>query len=303
MDHENLTHEQAVALDARIVQGDIDWAAPDPGAVPFRFDAPSGSLAAWSQGDPANPRVVLVAGATGSKEDFLLMAPPLARAGYFVQSYDMAGQYESADAGPSPSSGRWDFELYVGDMLAFLRDAGATPAHLLGYSFAGILAQQIVADHPELVASLTLLTSPPMTGQVFRGVRFLGLASRVASSKVCAALMLWGIRRNVNGVNPARGKFVMARLRATKRASVDDIIDAMRHTPYLIEAIGRGGVPVLVATGDGDLWPVRTYAAYADAIGARLAVYRTGHSPCETTPHQLVADMLELFARSGDAAS
>ena len=31
-------------------------------------------------------------------------------------------------------------------------------------------------------------------------------------------------------------------------------------------------------------------------IGAQVAVYETGHSPCETAPHQLVRDMLAMFA-------
>ena len=289
--------QDPAALDALIDQTAIDWATPDPDSTAFRFKAPSGELAAWSLGDPSHPRVVMVPGATGSKEDFLLLAPPLVRAGYFVQSYDLAGQYESAGAGPSPSSGRWDYPLFLADMLAFIEDAGSTPVNLLGYSFAGVIAQMITADHPELVRSLALLTSPPLTGQVFRGVRFIGVPSRIVSYKVCASLMLWAIRRNVNGVTPARRRFVMERLQATKRASVDDIIDLMRHTPDVTAQIRDSGIPVLVATGDGDLFPVRTYREYAERLGAQLAVYRTGHSPCETTPNQLAADLLALYVR------
>ena len=229
------------------------------------------------------------------------MAPALVRAGYFVQSYDLAGQYESADAGPSPRSGHWDYELFFDDMLAFIRDGGGTPGapvHVLGYSFAGVIAQLVTNRHPELVRSLTLLTSPPMTGQVFRGVRFVGWLSRLVTARVCAKLMLWGITSNVNGVTPNRGAFVQARMQVTKRASVDDIIALMRRTPDVTAGVAASGVPALVATGDGDLWPVRTYRQYAARLGAELAVYRTGHSPCETTPNQLVYDMLALFGRA-----
>ena len=289
------TREEAAALDALIDQTIIDWASPDPAATSFTFDAPSGGLAAWSLGVPNNPRVVLVPGATGSKEDFLLLAPPLVRAGYFVQSFDLAGQYQSAEAGPSASSGHWDYPLFVADMLAFIGDA---PTHLLGYSFAGVIAQMITASHPELVRSLTLLTSPPQTGVAFRGVRFIGWLTHFVPARGCAALMLWGVRSNVNGVTPARGKFVLDRLKVTKRASVDDVISLMYHTPDVTEQVCDSGVPVLVATGDGDLWPVRTYQEYADRLGARLAVYRTGHSPCETTPNQLAFDMLSLFKQA-----
>ena len=55
------------------------------------------------------------------------------------------------------------------------------------------------------------------------------------------------------------------------------------------------GIPVLIATGDHDLWPTHLHAANAKALRARLAVYRTGHSPCETAPHQLGRDMIALF--------
>jgi pimeloyl-ACP methyl ester carboxylesterase len=292
------TRAEAAQLDALLQP--IDWAAPDPRATAFRFEAPSGSLAAWSIGDPANPRVVLVPGATGSKEDFVLLAPPLVEAGYFVQSYDLAGQYESAGAGPSPRSGHWDYPLYLADFVAVL-EAGA-PAHVLGYSFAGILAQLALASRPELFLSLTLLTSPPLTGNVFRGVKIIGPFARFASPHAGAGLMIWGIQTNKNGVDEHRLDFVRRRLAVTRRESVDDIIGLMMATPDVTSEVASAGIPLLVATGQHDLWPVRAHAEYADRIGAELAVYRTGHSPCETTPNQLALDMITTFRRAEQLA-
>ena len=57
-------------------------------------------------------------------------------------------------------------------------------------------------------------------------------------------------------------------------------------------------VPKLVAVGEHDLWPRELHERFARAIGARFAVYPTGHSPCEESPHQLVRDMLALFAEA-----
>ena len=74
----------------------------------------------------------------------------------------------------------------------------------------------------------------------------------------------------------------------------------MRRVPDVRDAVAASGVPILVATGDHDLWPTHLHAANAERLGARLAVYRTGHSPCETAPHQLGRDMVALF-RAGDA--
>jgi pimeloyl-ACP methyl ester carboxylesterase len=256
------------------------------------FAAPSGSLALVSLGDPRHPRVVLVPGATGSKEDFLLMLPLLARAGYFVQSYDLAGNYESADAGPAPGA-RYDYELFVADLLAVL-EAGE-PAHLLGYSFAGIVAQLATARRPELVRSLTLLTTPPDPGNAYRRVKRIGWFSGLLSGRQGAGLMIWGIRTNKNGVGPSRLAFVRSRFALTRRSCIDDIVGLMKRAPDAAPAVRATGTPALVATSEHDLWPVARYALLAERLGARLAVYRTGHSPCETTPHQLVRDMLRLF--------
>lgn len=273
---------------------DIDWSRLPVGSVVTRWSAPSGSLAVVSLGDPVHPRVVLVPGITGSKEDFNLMMPELVAAGFYVQSYDLAGQYESADAGPRAGDS-YDYALFSTDLVAFLEQG--EPAHLLGYSFAGIIAQLVLVSRPELVDSLVLLTTPPDTGQAFRSVRWIGPLSDLASARIAAGLMIWGIKTNKNRVRPGRLAFVRARFALTKRASVDDAIRLMRHVPDLRDEIAALNVPKLVAVGTHDLWPLRRHRRFAERIGARLVVYRTGHSPCETAPHQLSADLLALYAR------
>ncbi|MFZ4895984.1 alpha/beta fold hydrolase [Plantibacter sp. Mn2098] len=294
------THEQeavpaAIERDAHLP--DIDWSVLPPGSTSRFFDAPSGRLAATSLGDPRDPRVVLVPGITGSKEDFSLLAPLLVDAGYFVESFDLAGQYESHLAGP-PDGGHYTQELFVADLDAFLR-AGA-PAHVLGYSFGGILAGIVATADPFLVRSLTFHTTPPLAGQAFRGVRTIGWFSGWVTEHQGAGLMIWGIRTNQNRVGPKRLAFVRDRFALTRRSSVDDAIGLMRRTPDLVPGLAALDVPKLVVTGDHDLWPTPLHAAFASGIRGAFAVYRTGHSPCETAPNQLVEDLLELFAIAGD---
>jgi pimeloyl-ACP methyl ester carboxylesterase len=289
--------DAAVAAELDVALVDLDWSRLPDGAVRSGFDAPSGLLAAFSLGDPTHPRVVLVPGATGSKEDFILLAPLLVSAGYFVQSYDLAGQYESAAAGPGASGDRYEYALFVADMIAFL-EAGA-PAHLLGYSFAGIVAELVLKARPELIVSLTLLTTPPLAGESFRGVRWIGPFSALVGAHAIASLMIWGIVTNKNGVQPQRLAFVQERFTLTNRRSVDDIMRLMKRAPDLRATLRMADIPILVVVGSHDLWPLRLHARFAEQIGARLAVYKTGHSPCETAPHQLAADMLRLFERSG----
>lgn len=110
--------------------------------------------------------------------------------------------------------------------------------------------------------------------------------------------MIWGIRNNMNRVGPSRLAFVRSRFALTRRSCVDDIVGLMKRAPDTVAAVREAGTPVLVATSEHDLWPVGRYARHAERLGAQLAVYETGHSPCETTPHQLVRDMLSLFAKA-----
>lgn len=280
-------------LDAAI--GDIDWTVAPAGSQRSWFSAPSGGLAVISLGDAANQRVVLVPGATGSKEDFALMLPLLAAAGYFVQSFDLAGQYESHAAG---ANARYTYELFTGDLIAFL-EAGA-PAHLLGYSFAGTIAQIVAVRRPDLVRSLALLTTPPGSGNVFASMKWLGPLAPIASPRRGAGLMIWGIVTNKNRVPARRLEFVRSRFALTSRRSVDEIVGLMMVAPDLRDRLRALPVPKLVVAGSHDLWPLTAHERYARDIDAEFRAYATGHSPSETTPHQLTADLLDLYARARD---
>ena len=279
---------------------DLDWALLPQDFVRSTFLAPSGRLSVICCGDPLAPPVVLVPGATGSKEDFVLMMPVLAAAGFYTLSFDLAGQYESFGAGPenlTPRQGHYGFGLFVGDLLALLRDLQG-PAHVVGYSFGGTVAGLAVAREPWLFASLTLLSCPPLHGQSFRGVSRIGPATGIASGRVGAALMIWGIRSNVIAVPPGRLHFVRNRFKLTRRQSVRDIVNLMKHNPDLRPILSGTALPKLVAVGEHDLWPIRLHAEFAHSIGARMAVYPAGHSPCETSPNQLCRDLLALFGPS-----
>lgn len=290
------TREQSIALDESLP--DLDWTIPPDGAERGWYDAPSGRLAMVAQGDPSAPRVVLVPGVTGSKEDFSLMLPLLAAAGYRAETYDMAGQYESHAAGPEnlvPPRRSYDHSLFVEDLIHVL-ELGSAPVHVLGYSFAGTVAQLACTARPDLFASLTLLSCPPEPGQGFRGVKRIGPISHFTTGSIGAALMIWGVKRNFTKVPPGRLAFVRARFALTRRAAVADIIALMKKSPDLRTDIRETPIPKLVAVGEHDLWPSVLHAQFAESIDARLAVYRTGHSPCETAPHQLVDDLLALYA-------
>jgi pimeloyl-ACP methyl ester carboxylesterase len=272
----------------------IDWTVLPEGTVRSRFAAPSGELAIISLGDPAHPRVVLAPGVTGSKEDFILIMPALAEAGFFVQAMDLAGQYESGRAGPARGR-RYDYDLFVDDMVALL-ESGTTPVHLLGYSFAGTVAELVAVRRPDLVRSLALLATPPDPGNGFLHMKRLGWLARIANGSAGAFFMVSGVKLNATKVDPQRLAFVRSRFALTSRRSVSQIIDLMLHAPDVEPQLRALGIPKLVVVGEHDLWPAERAAAMAERIGARFAGYDTGHSPSETAPHQLTRDLLALYA-------
>jgi len=286
---------RARELDAAL--GEIDWSMLPTDAERDEVAVPSGRLARVTLGPEGAERVVLVPGATGSKEDFTLMMPLLAEAGYRVEAFDMAGQYESHGAGPElldPPQRRYGLDLFVDDLIAVLR-TGPTPAHVLGYSFAGTVAAAAAVRHPDLFASLTLLSAPPLAGQALRAVKRIGPLSGVVPGRAVGPLFVTALRYNVHRAPRDRAVFVTARLALTRRSSVGDILALMKRTPDLAAALRRTGIPLLVATGTGDIFPAAAHRAFAESLGARVLVLPTGHSPCETAPHQLTTAMLALM--------
>lgn len=274
-----------------------DWALLPIGVEKDSVAAPSGLLSRISLGPIGGDRVVLVPGMTGSKEDFVLMLPLLAAAGYRVEAYDMAGQYESSAAGPenlSPPQLRYTYELFADDLVAVLEE-GATPAHVLGYSFAGTIAGTVASLRPELFASLTLMSAPPLSGQALRGFKRIGTLSYAVPGRRLGRPFITALRLNVHRAPADRAEFVRARFELTRPSSVGDILALMKRTPDFAERLRATNLPVLVVTGTGDVWQATSHLAFAERLGANLLVLPTGHSPCETAPHQLAEAMLEFM--------
>ncbi|RYJ04640.1 MAG: alpha/beta fold hydrolase, partial [Actinomycetales bacterium] len=119
-------------------------ALPD-GVVPIVVDTSRGSFAAHTV-RVAEPRghVLLVPGWTGSKEDMTQVLPLLATAGLDATAYDQRGQHET------PGTDHDDYSLhgFGADAVAVGRAVSSTPAHLLGHSFGGLVAQWAVLADP-----------------------------------------------------------------------------------------------------------------------------------------------------------
>lgn len=107
-------------------------------------------------GDPADPPVLLVGVTMLSWPDELCAA----LAGRYVVRYDLR------DAGRStfldPDAPAYDLRDLVTDASELLVALGVGPAHVAGVGVGGFIAQLLALDHPDQVASLTLVSTRPV---------------------------------------------------------------------------------------------------------------------------------------------
>lgn len=85
----------------------------------------------------------------------------LVAAGHPVDAYDHRDSGASTKVDPDTPYALADLAT---DAVALLDALGVAEAHLVGYSMGGAVAQVVALDHPERVASLTLVASTPGLG-------------------------------------------------------------------------------------------------------------------------------------------
>lgn len=113
-------------------------------------------LCAETFGDPADPAVLLVGVTMLSWPDELCAA----LAGRYVVRYDLrdAGQSTFVD----PHAPAYDLRDLVSDASELLAALDLERAHVVGMGVGGFVAQLLALDHPDQVASLTLVSTRPV---------------------------------------------------------------------------------------------------------------------------------------------
>jgi pimeloyl-ACP methyl ester carboxylesterase len=99
------------------------------------------------------PAVLLLHGLGGTGASWQRHAAWLTEAGYRVLAPDMRG------FGQSGYPGRTSIRAMAQDMAELLQRAGAAPAHVVGISLGGTVAQQLALDNAALVRSLVLVNT------------------------------------------------------------------------------------------------------------------------------------------------
>ncbi|MCZ2859612.1 alpha/beta fold hydrolase [Blastococcus sp. VKM Ac-2987] len=294
---------------------------PDADSVPFaiapddlrqlaRHDAASrtfpggaGPLAALDTGGTeVRGTVLLVAGYTGSKEDFAPLLRPLAEAGYRVVALDQRGQYES----PGPDDpAAYTVEVLGGDVIAVarvLRAESGEPLHLVGHSFGGLVTRAAVLAEPGLFTTFTLLGSGPsrLTGRRAELLDHLGpLLDAGGVPLVHQTLEQVAMTDPTAQAVPAPTReFYARRFLRNSDAGLRGMADAMLTEPDRVAELKATGMPVLVAHGEADdAWLPHVQADMAERLGARHEVINSSiHSPAVENPPRTLEVLCDFWA-------
>lgn len=245
---------------------------------------------------PARCAAVLLPGFTGSKEDFIPLLPPIAAAGYRVISYDQRGQFESI--GPDSERGYSIalFERDLRDVIGVI--SNGEPVHLVGHSFGGLVARNLVIAEPALVRSLTLLDSGPAGASLLRArwLPFLIGLIRLCGSRALASLVVQASRKT--GVPVGRLPWLRYRLLRTRRAGLIGMCLALSREPDRVDELASTSVPVLVISGENDdAWSPHVQEEMARRLNASFVIIKNaGHTPNEDQPGATADAILEFWA-------
>ncbi|WP_069815678.1 alpha/beta fold hydrolase [Streptomyces sp. TP-A0874] len=256
---------------------------------------------------------LLLPGFTGSKEDFIALLEPLARAGFRVLAVDGRGQHQSP--GPAQEAAYAQDEL-AQDVLAQAEAVQArdgSPLHLLGHSLGGLIARAAVLRDASPFTSLTLMSSGPGAISASQRARMELLVKALQGMEMEA---VWQAMRQMDSEEPEATPGTPT---AAPTASQDGLEEFLHRrwlatVPQQLLATGRQlmsepdrsaelaavALPKLVLSGVVDYaWPMPQMDEMAARLNARRAVIAgAGHSPNAERP----AETAEALARFWRAA-
>jgi len=231
---------------------------------------------------------LLIPGFTGSKEDFAVLLPLLADAGWIVATYDQRGQYETAGT----ADHAYTLAAYAADARAVADSllGTAEQIHLVGHSFGGLVAATAVLDEPGRWASLTLMCSGP--GGLPSGAgreEALAAADSIPRDGLEASYQA-KVARDASRGRPAPppeiADFLRHRFLANSPGSLAAIARLLGDAPDLTGDLAGLDVPVRMLRGaDDDAWPHDIQDALAAATGTHVEVVDgAAHSPAVEQP-------------------
>lgn len=243
--------------------------------------------------------VVMVPGFTGSREDFLPMAPFVTAAGYRLISYSQLGQYDSDGPDGPDAVGEYTIAKFARDLAEVLdKVAPGEKVHLLGHSFGGLVTRAAVLNDPARFLDYVILDSPP-SGQDLDMDLDMGQIPALLQEGGNEALWeaMFGALQEAF---PAPVKeFLRGRILATKTANIAGIALSMSAEPDRVEELAATRLPILVVAGEEDVISVEVQADVASRLGVKFEIIAgAGHTPNEEKPEELTKVLVDFWGQT-----
>ena len=279
-------------------------------------------LCVESFGDPGDPPVLLLSGAAASMDWWPVeWCTRLADAGRHVLRYDHRDTGRSTTGVPGRPA--YDDVVFATDAVGLLDALSLGPAHLVGVSMGGAIAQVVALRRPDLVASLALVATTHVGG--IDGDTLPGVEAQVAAAFADPppdpdwtdreAVVAWFVQGEHAFAGPL-GVDLDA-VTACAEAAFERSRDLAAAGNHWLAIGGEDDgppldvhdlrVPTLVVHGSHDpMFPLAHGQALAAAVpGARLLVVEgMGHQvPPRATWDEVLPALLDHAARPGRTAT
>jgi pimeloyl-ACP methyl ester carboxylesterase len=235
------------------------------------------------EGEP----VVLLHGGESSLRQFDLFRPLLG-SGIRAIAYDQRDVGGTVN-GPEP----YTIATLASDCAGLIEALGLERAHVVGASLGGAIAMNVALDHPDRVASLTLISAPPNVPEADGGpaAKVMAMTPRErAAFMLDAVLTPEGQRRD-----PALAAQVLSLLTAS--AGLGERRQAAIRTHDCADRLGDISAPTLVLNGTDDpLVPATTAELLAERIpGAVLELIEGGRHGLTLEQRDVTAGLVRRF--------
>ena len=203
----------------------------------------------------SQPPLVLVHGFTGHRDDFIGVAPELARKRRVIAP-DLRGH---GDFDSNSGSYGWSFGQLMKDLIELFDHLEIERCDLLGHSMGGMLTLRFALAHPERIRSLLFMCTAPELPATLDGVAF-ETGAQIAAARGMdglQALMEKASRQDCSETIAGWGERYWLhhrrRLCAMTPQSFRGIGTAFFESESLVDRLAEIEAPTLVMVGESDI--------------------------------------------------
>jgi len=243
-------------------------------------------------GDP----VLLIHGLGSRTEDWEEQVPALAQH-FRVITYDVRGHGRS-----SRPSGPYSLKEFAADAAGLLKALHVGPVHIVGLSMGGMIAFQLMADHPKLVRSAVIVNSGPalvpQNGAQRRALMQRKFLVRLLGPRGWAKLLSKKLFPRPE--HASKRETFIKRMSENDRRAYTAAQNALIGWSVL-DRVASMSHPTLVLSSDQDYTPVAVKEAYAALMpNARVEVLANSrHAAPMENPQQFNRAVLQFLQQQG----